>query len=333
MIGTRKYNLARIAEDLFETFPSLTHAHLFGSRLHGTRSFRSDIDVLLESDDFIRSADLRQYMMERCPPLDPFLVTGARAVSCINESYIEAGSREELFKILQAVCFWTRESRQQQVNITWDAEVALGVVFSATTLPNVHIIEEARETIFADAEEMGLPVEPYLGSSAEEVVEFLIKIMRNMVATFYEVEGRRREKAGWSGHLTSEYDFQDLFSTVVKPWLPGLGREEVALSYDGQKKKADFNLFGSQIIIEMKYVDGPIKKTSVLNTLEGLASFYKQHPNVRVALFPILVNKDVDLDDRRWESDFTYQHLSPAVRTIIIRNHYSKPAGADVKDD
>jgi hypothetical protein len=54
-------------------------------------------------------------------------------------------------------------------------------------------------------------------------------------------------------------------------------------------------------------------------TLIGLRSFYEQHPNVRVILFAILVERDVDLDDAKWESDFTFTERAPQVWTRIFR--------------
>jgi hypothetical protein len=99
---------------------------------------------------------------------------------------------------------------------------------------------------------------------------------------------------GWAVALRNEYDWQNLLFLVFKPWLPGLGREEATVTYDGQEKRADFNLFGSQLIVEMKHIKDGNTKGAVGKTLIGLRSFYEQHPNVRVILFAILVDRDVD---------------------------------------
>ena len=44
------------------------------------------------------------------------------------------------------------------------------------------------------------------------------------------------------------------------------------------------------------------------------------HPNVRVAIFAILVEIDVDLDDAKWEADFSFRENQPEVWTRIFRN-------------
>ena len=89
--------------------------------------------------------------------------------------------------------------------------------------------------------------------------------------------------------------------------------------YDDQKKSADFNLCGNQIIIEMKYIDDAGSKASVVKTLEGLASFYKNNANIRVLLMFILVKSGkIDLDGPKWESDFTHFTRQPRIITKVI---------------
>ena len=121
--------------------------------------------------------------------------------------------------------------------------------------------------------------------------------------------------------LSNEYDFQNLFWTVVKPWLPNLAREEVAITYDNQKKNADFNLFGNKIIIEMKHIKDAGTKAAVVKTLTGLKEFYKEHPNARVIIFAILVEESVEIDIRKWHKDFSYLQTEPKVITRVVVNH------------
>ena len=120
--------------------------------------------------------------------------------------------------------------------------------------------------------------------------------------------------------MENEYDFQNFFFLTVKPWLPGLGREDVTIRYDGQDKRADFNLFGSQLIWELKHIKDASTQAAVVKSLSGLKEFYSQHPNVRLIIFAILVEKNVTLDGAKWESDYTFTDSEPQVWTRIFRN-------------
>lgn len=167
-----------------------------------------------------------------------------------------------------------------------------------------------------EVEAAGLPVRPYLGSNLLEVGDFLVTTLRNVVAATNALNPRG---TGWTIAFKTEYDFQNLFFIALKPWLPGLGREEITIWYDEQEKRADFNLFGSQLIVELKHVRDANTKSAVSKTLLGLQNFYEKHPNVRVVLFAILVDRKVELDDAKWESDFTFTERAPQIWTRILR--------------
>jgi hypothetical protein len=148
------------------------------------------------------------------------------------------------------------------------------------------------------------------------VANFLVTTLRNAVAQSGHLNPRGTDL---TIALKTEYDFQNLFFIAAKPWLPGLGREEITVRYDEQEKIADFNLFGSQMIIEMKHIRDANTKSAVNKTLLGLKSFYEKHPNVGVVLFAILVDKMVELDDAKWESDFSFVERMPQVWARIFR--------------
>ncbi len=126
-------------------------------------------------------------------------------------------------------------------------------------------------------------------------------------------------KSGWTVNLSSEYDCQNLFFTVVKPWLPGLGREEITIHFDDQAKLADFSLFEGRLVIEMKFIDSPGKKAEVVKTLDGLSRFYKRNANIGCLLLIVFVKRDVALDDARWGADYTSRTTAPQVVTIVVR--------------
>ena len=95
-------DLADVAEELSKKFPRIHAMYLFGSRGFGTGSPRSDIDILLESEEHIRPATLREFAIGDFAALDLFVIDGGRAVSAQNESYIEAANSSALIATLKA---------------------------------------------------------------------------------------------------------------------------------------------------------------------------------------------------------------------------------------
>ena len=169
------------------------------------------------------------------------------------------------------------------------------------------------------AEAEGLPTQPFLGDALMKAVAHISEVTRRMIFRSVQLGQRGVAKNGWTVNLSSEYDCQNLFFTVVKPWLPGLGREEVVIHFDDQAKSADFSLFEGRLVIEMKFIDSPGKKTEVIKTLDGLSRFYARNANVGCLLFVVFVKRDVMLDDARWEADYSFRTTAPQIVTIVVR--------------
>jgi len=121
--------------------------------------------------------------------------------------------------------------------------------------------------------------------------------------------------------ISSEYDFQNLTHLVLRPWLPSLEAENIAVIFDGNTKNADFSVKGNSLIIEAKYIDSTGKKNETLKTLEGLKTFYSSNANVKAMLFLILVENEVVIDKHKIESEFSQQSKEP---TVSIRVMYNK---------
>jgi REase_DpnII-MboI len=317
------YDLRDLAGHLTTAFPQIQALYLFGSRRYRTGSPRSDVDILVELADrtHIRAQELRSFSNDRCPALDLFVAEGGKAVSCANESCVRANSLPELVDRLEAICFWTRSNGPMDVDIDWQFRVHPLAEYPPTAMMSGEPIPGTWPRPFRayarQIEAAGLPVQPYVGSTVNEVAEFLMKTLQKAVVASGNLSPRGK---AWEGHLTTEYDFQNLFFLVFKPWLPGLGREEVTIHYDGQAKTADFNLFSNKIIFELKHISDAGTKAGVGKTLSGLGSFYAQHPNVQILIFAVLVAKGVELDEAKWESDFSFTQREPQVWTRIFRN-------------
>lgn len=120
--------------------------------------------------------------------------------------------------------------------------------------------------------------------------------------------------------ISSEYDFQNLIHLVLRPWLPSIEAENIAVIFDGNTKYADFSVKGNSLIIEAKYIDGTGKKNDTIKTLEGLKMFYSSNANVKALLFIILVEDTIDLDKHKIESEFSQLSRMPSICTKVIFN-------------
>lgn len=316
-----KFDLKSLTSQLIFRFGAITNLYLFGSRKWRTDSLRSDLDILVCHSKHIRPNDLRAFCLTHCPALDLFLVAGGKAISVANESYVEAETAEELISRLAAVHFWSRDTGFLEADITWEFTVASGIDFPLTALtsgtPESFNWSKELLKLFEFVESQGLPFKPFIGLSPVDAADMLVNVLRRFV-----LESRKLNTKGKGIAISfhNEYDLQNAFYLCVKPWIPNLAREEVTIKYDGQDKSADFNAFGSQVIIEMKHIRDANTKASVVKTLAWLSDFYKRHTNVQVLIFFILVDSGVALDDIKWESDYSYLANTPIVKTVILRN-------------
>ena len=324
MIEEDIFDLEAIIKILAGKFPDIESVYLFGSRRFETGSSRSDIDILITTSNRIKPSLLRDFTLEHSTALDLFILENGRATSVANESYIEANNNDELVKSVNAVMLYDRTTgTSAELVKRKQVEVDKRINHELTSLPNgtaEYFEISALKKYFKRANENGLTVKPYIGSSTEEASEFVIEILKGLIPSAHSVTNHGQAKTGWTKNLNDEYDFQNLFWIVVKPWLPNLSREDVELKFDGQEKRSDFNLFNSQLVIELKHIKNDGDKRAIVKTLSGLKDFYVQHPNIRTLIFGILVDETVDLDDRKWESDFSFLENTPKVKTIVIRN-------------
>lgn len=324
MDGYEVFDLEAAIKVLAGEFPAIEDVYLFGSRRFKTGSPRSDIDILITINERIRPSELRDFTLKTCTALDIFVLENGRATSVANESYIEASTNEEVIENIHAVLLFNRIAGMS-VEVEQSKKLAIDrrINHELTALPNGSIETyeiAALKKYFLTARENGLPAKPYLGVSTDEASEFIISVLRRIIDASHTVSGYGQAKDGWTKQLNDEYDFQNLFWIVTKPWLPSLSREDVEIEYDSQKKKSDFNLFNNQLVIELKHVKDDGAKRAIVKTLRGLEYFYTQHPNIRVLIFGILVDEEVKLDDIKWEADFSFVERRPMVKTIIIRN-------------
>ena len=107
---TRTVDLKSIVERLTAEFENINEVYIFGSRRFQTGSVRSDIDLLLISDDDGLDYQLPKQVRKLEPFVDAFQAVGGTAISYVNHSQIRADSRADLLQKLDAVLLWARAS-------------------------------------------------------------------------------------------------------------------------------------------------------------------------------------------------------------------------------
>lgn len=128
------YSLKKLLSALTDQFDGVSEVYLFGSRLHRTRSTRSDVDLLITVSDSVIAEDVRDLALRECPALDFFLIEGGVATSCANGSKVRASNKKSLIKSLGAKKIWDKSAGFLPVDIDWDFDVVKGMNPMMTTL-------------------------------------------------------------------------------------------------------------------------------------------------------------------------------------------------------
>lgn len=316
---TRTLDLAGFCEVLTTAHPKITSVHLFGSRRYGGGSLRSDIDLFVEAEGNVKPGDLRSLVADHCPALDIFVLSRGMARSVVNETYVEGKSNADVLASRNALCLWSRADGLTDDTSLLTQDYLADIDYRMTVLPNA-IVGAPIDALKARLQTEGLPTDPILGETTEEVVDRLIETAKRIV-TFTErdfpnrVDGAR----AFATAPDSEYALQDLFWISAKPWVAGMAREAVEVRFDGQAKKSDFSFNASRIIIEMKFAKTKSDKREIAKTLDGLGRFYSENANVTRVVFIIYVHKAADIDAAAWQARYQSVHSTPIIRLEVIR--------------
>ncbi|MDC9721457.1 MAG: response regulator [Urechidicola sp.] len=181
------------------------------------------------------------------------------------------------------------------------------------------------DLLLAELEEHNLP-NTFLGANWASVSENIIGVLEKSLEVPHKFSnGAKAKNINMETiKISNEYDFQNLVHLVLRPWIPSVEPENVAVVFDGNTKNADFSIKGNSVIIEAKYIDSTGKKNDTLKTLEGLKHFYKMNSNVRLLMFVILVESNVSIDKYKIESEYSQLVNEPLISVKVIENKISK---------
>jgi CheY-like chemotaxis protein len=176
-------------------------------------------------------------------------------------------------------------------------------------------------TYFSTLKESGFP-NTFLGGEWKDFSNNLCKIIEYSfdIPSKFANGSHAKNINSNSIKISSEYDFQNLIHLVLRPWLPSLEAENIAIIFDGNTKNADFSINRNSVIIEAKYIDTTGKKNDTMKTIEGLKNFYKQNGNVKALLFLLLVNDNVEIDSYKIENEFSDFTKTPVIQVKVIHN-------------
>jgi len=104
----RIIDLEKLLTELSLKCKPLMEVYLFGSRRFETGSVRSDVDLLLITQDDTIDYHLPSFVRRIEPYIDVFQVIGGKAISYANNSQINGSDRKDLFTKLSAHLLWTR---------------------------------------------------------------------------------------------------------------------------------------------------------------------------------------------------------------------------------
>lgn len=182
-------------------------------------------------------------------------------------------------------------------------------------------VEKKLDSIFSKLEENNHPI-VFLGHDWKTICYSLIEIVERIfdVPKHFSNGLKAKNINVDTFKVANEYDFQNLIHLVLRPWLPSIEAENIAVKFDGNTKYADFSINANSIIIEAKHIDTTGKKNDTLKTIEGLSKFYKGNANVKALIFLLLIEETVKIDKYKIEEEFSILNNEPYIFVSIILN-------------
>lgn len=325
IMETKRWDLKEIIGDIVSKHSSVEKIYIFGSRAHKTNSRRSDIDLLVHFNEGIDNNSILEWVREKYPPVDIFKTYDLRiAESIVNTSVLSSKTSEDLNDYINAILLWDKENELNEQFENWEQLTDREVKFIMSVV-RPYVPENPKEIMVNYRRllsEAGIPNFD-LGSDWYSVGESI----ENIIVSAFDIPNAYAKRAKSFSFdtikLVDEYDFQNLIHLLLRSILYTLEihPEKKVCEFDGNDKIGDFSIQGNKIIIEAKHIKDTSSKNTVLKTLEGLKSFYKMNPNVRVLNFFVLY-ENVKLDERLLEGQFSSKNSTTPVFVKFIKNVY-----------
>lgn len=214
-----------------------------------------DYCVIREIDDFFLYADAdKEWRTDRRP------VTGSERMHRVEE-WVEGlkanASSGEASEIIRKVVGFILNGKSLPDN---DVDFLRSEI---SDHDNYTAVTSSQNTVFPD--------------SVEQLLACLIGgIQRAM----YPFKNRRHGKT--TIDFSDEYDLQDLFHSLLRPWVSDIRPEEYTPSYAGSSNRVDFLLYDQKIVCELKYVRDASHARRLGDELIVDVAHYRKHPDCEI---------------------------------------------------
>lgn len=322
----RVWDLKEIILKIVSKHTDIERIYLFGSRRYETNSLRSDIDLLVYTSKSIAHRLITDWLHDEYPPIDIFMTTDMRnATSIINGSAISCrNGYEELIEQLDAIILWDRKNGYDKEFTAWNQTTGKDVSFKMTIadFPNTPMdINTVMNNCCEALNKSGIDTY-FMGSTWLDIAKSVCNIVENAFNKPSKFSKKAKKFSFDSIEINDEYDFQNFIHFLLRPIVPRIEPENIAITIDGNTKNADFGISDNKIIIEAKHIKDNTSKSAVLKTIDGLYNFYKCNANVSALIFLILYEESVDLDEKILTNRFSKPFNGQPILVRFIKNTY-----------
>lgn len=113
----------------------------------------------------------------------------------------------------------------------------------------------------------------------KQIEDLLTVVLKGLRRAMYPLTNRRKGAQVIS--FNSEYDVQDLFHSLLRPWVADIRPEEFTPSYAGSSTRMDFLLPAHSIVIELKFVRDRSHGKKIGDELIIDIEHYTRHPDCK----------------------------------------------------
>ena len=280
-------NLQDEISKIIGQFTEIKKIYLFGSRAYKTNSLRSDIDLLLYSQQPLALHAFPELCHKSIDLFETIDFKQASSYSNNSKLYLR-DSYSSILEQLDAVLLWDNENNFNRDNIIKHGKQ---VVLSDIDFPKSVLEYVPREI------DRNIPIID-LGENIPRFLQILFENIRTSIEIICKLTPNTKAKNIIADKLKieSEYDFQNYIYLTCKPWFKDIQREHFVINISGINRTVDFALSNNKIIIEAKYIKDTQSKNEVTKDLEGIKSYYCSNTNIAGLLFIILIEKNIDID-------------------------------------
>ena len=112
-----------------------------------------------------------------------------------------------------------------------------------------------------------------------DIDELLERVIKGLPRAMYPLKNRR--KGSPAIEFSNEYDVQDLFNSLLQPWVSDIRSEEYTPSYAGSSTRMDVLLHEHKTVCELKFVRDASHAKRVGGELTIDIAHYRQHPTCK----------------------------------------------------